>query len=249
MGSVNWTIPTLASGATTNFTVTVTAPLGGTLTNVVSNSSTTPDADPASNDGSDATARVLTAVIPIADVVTTQSGPVSVPPLANYTYTVTVSNRGPSAATNVVAMDTLAPTLEFVGASDGGTYLGGVVTWPAEARLAPGETENFTVTVRSPITGSLTNTAFSTASTTDPSPVDNDGSKEASQVVTAVSPLAVDNTSKGGGNVSSLTWSHPVSSGSSRILIVGVSLASTNVVVNSVFYNTILQLTKIGETN
>ncbi len=248
IGAVTWTIPSLAAGATTNFTVTVTAPFGGYLTNEVSSTATTPDADPANNNGG-AAAQVVTAVVPIADVVTTQSGPASVAPLTNYTYTVTVSNRGPSAATNVVAVDTLAPTLAFVSADSGGTYLGGTVSWPAVARLVPGAATNFTVTVRSPITGSLTNTASSTATTIDPSPVDNDGSKEAAQAVTAVSPLAVDNTSKGGGNVSSLTWSHPVSSGSSRILIVGVSLASTNVVVNSVYYNTILPLTKIGETN
>ena len=245
---VNWTIPTLACGATTNFTITVTAPLSGTLTNTVASTTTTPDSNPENNDGRAATAQVLTTVLPLADVVTTQSGPTTVAPLTNYTCMVTVSNQGPSTASSVVVADTLSPTLTYVSSSDGGSYLAGVVTWPALASLPRGATASFTVTVRSPISGNLTNTAASTSTATDPNAGNNNGSGPAAKAITAVSPLQVANTSKGAA-VQTLNWSHTVDPGSSRILIVGVSIDSTNATVNAATFNNFLPLTLIGQTN
>jgi uncharacterized repeat protein (TIGR01451 family) len=248
IGVVNWTIPTLAAGATTNFTITVTAPLSGTLSNSVASTSDTPDANPANNNGSAAAAKVLTPVVPIADLLTTLSGSTSVPPLTNYTYTLTVTNPGPCTASTVVPAVTLAPMLTFVSASPGGTYLAGGVTWPALASLPKGATTNFTVTVRAPLTGLLTNTAASTAATTDPNAANNNGSAPAARVVTVVSPLQIANTSFGA-SVQTLNWSHTVSPGSSRILVVGVSIDATNVTVNSATFNNLLPLTLIGQTN
>ena len=248
IGVVNWTIPTLAAGAMTNFTVTVTAPLGGTLSNSVSSTATTPDANAANNDGSAAAAQVLTTVTPVADVVVTQTGSMTVSPLTNYTYTVTVSNAGPCTAGGVVVSDTLAPTLTYVSSSAGGSYLAGVVTWPAVASLYSGFTTNFTVTVRAPISGTLTNTAAGTAATLDPNPANNNGSFAAAQVITAVSPLQIANTSKGAA-VQTLNWSHTVDPGSSRILIVALSIDSTSATVNSATFAGLPTLTLIGQTN
>ena len=57
--------------------------------------------------------------------------PVSVAPLTNYTYTVTVANQGPSTASNVVVSDALPPGVTFLSASAGGTTnASGAVYWP-----------------------------------------------------------------------------------------------------------------------
>ncbi len=248
IGVVNWTIPTLAYGATTNFTLTVTAPLGGTLSNNVSSTAEPLDFNLANNDGSATNAHVLTIVIPIADVVITQSGSTNVNPLTNYTYRVTVSNHGPCTASNVAVADTLDPMLTFVSASAGGTYLAGVVTWPALASLAPGATTNFTVTVRSPLSGTLTNTASSSAATTDPDLANNNGSAPAAQVATVVNSLQIANTSFGA-SVQTLNWSHAVAPGSSRILVVGVSIDNPATTVSAANFNNFLPLTFIGQAN
>src|SRR5690606_23604602 len=63
------------------------------------------------------------------------------------TYTITVSNAGPSTATNLVITDTIPAGMEYVGSSDGGSYSAGVVTWNAGNLVAGGEVTR-TVTVR-----------------------------------------------------------------------------------------------------
>ena len=45
------------------------------------------------------------------------------------TYTLQVSNAGPSPATNIAVTDTLPGGVAFVSASGGGTESGGVVSW------------------------------------------------------------------------------------------------------------------------
>ncbi len=248
IGLVTWTIPSLASGATTNLVVTVTAPLGGLLTNTVASAAGTSDSNPDNNDGSANNARVVTIVIPVADVVTTQSGLTSVPPLSNCTYTITASNLGPCAASNVVVSDALSPMLTFVNASAGGLYQAGVVTWPMIPRMARGDVTNFTVTVRAPLSGTLTNRASSISATTDLEPANNNGSGLAAEVLTVVSPLQTANTSKGA-SVQTLNWSHTVDPGSSRILVVGISIDSPNSTINSATYASFLPLTPLGQTN
>lgn len=104
------------------------------------------------------------------------------------TYTLTLTNGlVGEAVAGVVVTDTLPPELEFVSASDGGTFAAGVVTWPAIALAAagipttgaeaavgaPGSEVTRTVTARvvAGASGSITNVAL--ASATDPaSPTD-----------------------------------------------------------------------------
>ena len=70
------------------------------------------------------------------------------------TYTIVVSNTGPSVANSVVVYDELDPNTTFVSASDGGFVNGdsadgipdGAVQWDVGA-LAPGDSQTFTVTV------------------------------------------------------------------------------------------------------
>ena len=63
------------------------------------------------------------------------------------TYTITVSNAGPSNAHNVDVTDTIPTGLQYVTSSDGGVFNAGVVTW-APFELANGKQITRTVTVK-----------------------------------------------------------------------------------------------------
>jgi uncharacterized repeat protein (TIGR01451 family) len=96
------------------------------------------------------------------------------------TYTLTVDNFAPQAATGVAITDTLPPHTTFVAASDGGSFSGGLVTWPPFT-LASGARTTRTLTVRvvptvPPGVDSLTNTATVTDDGShgpDPTPGNN----------------------------------------------------------------------------
>ena len=100
--------------------MTVTAPATGTLLNIVASTSSTLDSDPANNNGSLPAARVTTIVQERADVVTTKTGPATVMAAAQFSYTITTRNVGPSSAAAVVVSDTLPATVTFVSATGGG---------------------------------------------------------------------------------------------------------------------------------
>ena len=73
------------------------------------------------DDGSltSAVATVSITVLPVADVAAFKSGPTNVAPAQNFNYTITVTNLGPSTASNVVVADGLPANLTFVSASGG----------------------------------------------------------------------------------------------------------------------------------
>src|SRR6185503_529641 len=97
-GVVTWPSMTMTNGATTNFTVTVTAPASGSVTNRASSSSTTGDPVPSNNDSSSSGAQVITAITRLADVAVTKTGATNVHAGTNFTYTIMVTNKGPSTA-------------------------------------------------------------------------------------------------------------------------------------------------------
>jgi uncharacterized repeat protein (TIGR01451 family) len=176
-------------------------------------------------------------VVPVsADIATTVSSPVTVNVASNLTYTVTVTNLGPSPAANVVVRDNLPTGVTFVSATGGGTNAGGVVNWTIPS-LANGAATNFMVTIAA-LTGTLTNTASSTAYTFDPNPANNNGSATNGQVVTTVvvSPaLAGANCAQIAAS-NTLTWSQTVTNGKNRMLLVGINLRQKSLVVSSVTY-------------
>ncbi len=189
-GNVNWTVPAMLSGAVTNFTLTLTAPASGAFTNHTSATSPTDDPNPGNNAPTNVSGQVVTTVTPQADIAVGKTGPAAVQAGANVTYTISVTNLGPSTASNVVAVDTLPSNATFVSASSGSTLGGGnVVTWPATTLLS-GATATFTVTVTAPASGSLFNTASASSPTSDPNPGNNTGTNGSSQVSTAITPLA-----------------------------------------------------------
>jgi uncharacterized repeat protein (TIGR01451 family) len=185
-GIASWTIGTLAASATTNLTLIVTAPASGTITNVATAASTT--ADPVL--GNNTSSPVGTTVTPLADVAVTESGPANVFAGTNFSYTVTVTNSGPSTASNVVVSDSLPTGIVFVSATGGGISNSGAVTWPTITTLTNGGTFTFNVTVTAPAGGTLTNIVSGISPTSDPIPTNNNGSSPSAIVITTVSPVA-----------------------------------------------------------
>ena len=147
-GVVNWTLSTLANGAVSNVTVTVTAPASGSLTNVASVSTTTGDPNPTNN----TSIPVITTVTPVADVGIGKTGPAGVLANSNVVYTISVTNFGPSSASGVVVTDALPAGVTFVSASGNGINSGGVVNWTLGA-LTSGQMSNVTVSVKAPASG------------------------------------------------------------------------------------------------
>jgi uncharacterized repeat protein (TIGR01451 family) len=121
-----------------------------------------------------------------ADVSVVKTGPGYVFANSNLTYTITVSNAGPASASGVLATDSLPVSVTFVSASGGGTYSGGLVTWPI-GTLAINTASNLTVTVTAPASGSLTNKATVGSTAAD----SNSANNTSSLVITSVAPLPV----------------------------------------------------------
>jgi uncharacterized repeat protein (TIGR01451 family) len=118
---------------------------------------------------------------PAADLkLTITDAPDPVAVRAELTYTVTVTNGGPAAATEVVLTDSLPADALFVSASatqgtcrrDGKSKRDGVVTCELGG-LAAGGSTSVTIVVTPAKAGELSNTASVTAREPDPNPGDN----------------------------------------------------------------------------
>lgn len=174
-GTITCTIATLNVGATATFTFVATASPGasGTLVNSATVSSTTPDPAPANN-----TSPTITTLTANADVAVTKSAPAAVATTSNITFAITLTNGGPSTATNVSLTDVLAPALTFVSVTQNSGpafacgQAAGTVTCTIAA-LAPSATATFDIVAATTVEGTISNTANATAATPDPAPANN----------------------------------------------------------------------------
>jgi len=184
-GTVTCTIATFPAGATATFTfvfhVSAALPNGSTVTNTANVSSAT--ADPDGNNNSSSTSAT---VAPTADLAVTKSGPSNVIIGTNVTYTVTITNNGPSNAANVTLSDPAPPNTTWVSATQMTGPPFNCVTVPASinctiATLSAGAsaTFQFTLNVGANASGSLTNTATASSATADPNPANSSGSSTA----------------------------------------------------------------------
>jgi uncharacterized repeat protein (TIGR01451 family) len=189
-GVVTWPAAAIAAGDSLVRTVDVTAPPTGTLASVAAAAAATVDPDAGDNDGSAAASRVTTQVSERADVAVRVTGPAGVSAAETIAYTIVARNQGPSMASTVVLSDTLPGGTTFTAASDGGTFVGGVVTWPAIPELAAGDSVLRILEVVAPATGTLINVVAATSGTVDPAPANNDGSDASARVTTGVAELA-----------------------------------------------------------
>ncbi|WNR44897.1 DUF7507 domain-containing protein [Paenibacillus roseipurpureus] len=171
-GSYN--IGTLASGLVSTIYIRglVNPTASGVITNTATVTSTTPDPDPSNN-----TSTINTPITPLADMAVVKVGsPNPVLPGELLTYTIVVSNAGPSAAEQVIVTDVVPNSLTQVQYSlNGGiTY----VPWTGSVNLGTlSNSSSATILLRgivSPsVTGSITNTVSVTSTTPDPDPSDN----------------------------------------------------------------------------
>jgi uncharacterized repeat protein (TIGR01451 family) len=194
-GIITWpNIASLANGQSVERTIAFTAPDPDIIASIVNrarSSSGTFDPDTSNNDGTRNNATVTTAIAPVADLVTTKSGVTTANAGEIVTYTITTTNNGPNEAANVVITDRASPGLTNVVVSDDGTYdqTTGVIRWNI-ATLADGATATRAVSFTVPPSGSITNTAESTATTADPDLTNNDGSSNNATVTTQIIPQA-----------------------------------------------------------
>ncbi len=100
------------------------------------------------------------------------TGPASATSGSTVVYTVTASDLGPAAASQVTATLTLPPGASFVSAQNGGTYANGVVTWTV-AKIASGSHSNLKVSIILTTKGANSLTASVQAANPDPNTANN----------------------------------------------------------------------------
>jgi uncharacterized repeat protein (TIGR01451 family) len=187
--TVTCNVGTLAAGASTTIKVSVTTQTGADVNDVATVSSTTPDPNLSNNQATGQIQFESSANLSI----TKSSLPTPVQAGSNLTYTLTVSNAGPSSATNVVMTDTLPAQVSVVTIIPSvGSCSGGIPGNPAQpvicdlgtlASGGPAATVTVIVKVNSstPDGTILINNGAVTSATPDPNNANN--------VVTANSPV------------------------------------------------------------
>ncbi len=205
------TDPTLASAspATISYVVSVNAgTAAGTAVNETATvSSTTSDPNPSNNT---AVASDVVATATQADLVVTNSGtPTSVSPGSNVTYTQTVTNNGPAAATGTTFSETLPPNTNFQSITIpagwtcptlpavGGT---GTISCTDGSNLATGaaNTASFTVVLQvnsnTPSGTNITDTATATATNVVPGLTTNTASSSVLVASASSADVAISKT-------------------------------------------------------
>jgi len=179
-GMLTWTAVSIAPADSVRYTVRVTAPEKGTVTNAASATTTTGEASQANNSDTAPT------TVNGANLRVVNAGPAQAAPGDPVTWTIQATNNGPGRADDVVISDMLPAGVTFVSATGGITPdANGVLTWPALASLANGaSTGTYTVQVTAGSTGPMVNTAAVDAVTSDPDLSDN------LAVVTTALPVA-----------------------------------------------------------
>ncbi len=188
-GIVTCTDPSLAPGSAPPIAIVVTMPMAtGTVTDTARIAAASADPMPANNMASQSTTVQTTADLAIA--VTDAPDPVA--PGGALTYTVTVTDLGPGAATNLTVTDTLPAGATFVSAMGTGwtcMQAAGVVTCTRPA-LAVGVAPPIAIVIMAPnASGTISDTATIAATSADPTP----GNNSATQMTTvAVVVLSTD---------------------------------------------------------
>lgn len=184
-GTVTGTIGTLASGASATVTLVVAvAPTArGAISNTASVTGTETDSNTANNSSTTSTTANGNVDLSIAKADSTD------PVVAGntLTYTLTVTNNGPSTATNVVVTDILPSAITFASASASQgtvTNSSGTVT-ASVGTLAPGATATITIVTNVP-TGITQQTISNTATVTATETETNTANNTATQTTQAV---------------------------------------------------------------
>jgi len=161
-------VATLAPGATQVFTATYTITQAdfeaGTVTNTATATGTDPDNNPVTSTDDE------TITVALADLAVEKTVDNPTPNVGDdVTFTITVTNNGPAAATGVQVTDQLPAGLTYVSSTASqGTYTPGTGVWETLTIPFPGTaTLTITATVTAGALGGVTNTASITASDQD----------------------------------------------------------------------------------
>ena len=208
----------LNNGSSATVTIVVWPNSTGTLTNTASVTGSQSDLNTANNTAT-ATTTVVAASADLSLTKTDSPDPVAVG--NSLSYTLVVTNNGPSRANGVTLTDPLPGGVTFVYASStqgSCSEAGGTVTCPI-GQVGHGMSETVTMVVTPTGTGTLTNTASVASTESDPVPGNNSVT-----ITTTVNPPA-DNTPAGNnvavplGNGVTLTFSSVTSPGETTINI------------------------------
>lgn len=183
---IMWQPFSLPSGQTTNFFITAKAMNSGVATNIAYSVAQTYDLYPANNNGSSDFSKVVTTINPAADIKVIKTGNLLVGPGTSMVYTITITNIGPSTASNIVVTDILPTNVVYVSSSPTGGLTNNIITFGPIPTLPYTGTTNFTITVVPKATGTMTNIASATSSTYDTDQSNNNGSADHSRVITVV---------------------------------------------------------------
>ena len=194
-GTVSCTMPTLGLGTAAAITLVVTAPAdAGAIVNTAAVSSSTNDPIAANN-----TVATTSNVFARADLSIGQSGaPAAICTDQPISYTLTVSNAGPSTATTVSVTDALPTGASLVSASGSGWTCGGTSTVTCTRPALPvGAAPPITIMIGAPGTaGTAVNGASVSSATNDPSSANN-----ASSATTTVNAIPAPPAASNGGPV------------------------------------------------
>ena len=184
-GSINTVVDLATSGnATFTLSATVDPSASGTLSNTATVSVPATVFDPNGGNNSATDTDTLNATTDLS--LTKTDGSLSAVPGSAVTYTIIVSNLGPSFATNALVTDTMptqliGPTWTCATTGSGSTCPAsgsGDISAPVDLAAGGQATFSVTGTIDSTATGSITNSALVTpsASNNDPNPLNNSAS-------------------------------------------------------------------------
>ena len=184
-GTVICDVGDLAAGAQSmTYEIMVTPTTSGPILNTATVTLTENDPNPNNN-----TVEETTQVTPVADLAITKTD--STDPVAqgsDLTYSIVVTNNGPSEATGLIITDTLPADVTFDSASPACARSNGIVTC-SFGNLAVGRQETVTIDVTTTQPGTITNEANVVANEPDLDP--NNSTVTETTLVTAVSDLQV----------------------------------------------------------
>jgi uncharacterized repeat protein (TIGR01451 family) len=172
MDTYEWTVNSLAKGASATLKLTTKVVRSGFITNPVSVKTTTKETDYTNNNANDTTQG-----IPVADLELKKYADKEVYKKGDKMYwTIVVTNHGPSTAKDVVVSDVMPSGVKFLSfKASKGSYDPTTGEWDI-GELAKGET--VTIVIYCNVTaenGTITNTAVVTSSTHDSNPKNNKG--------------------------------------------------------------------------
>jgi uncharacterized repeat protein (TIGR01451 family) len=233
-GTVTCTRSSLAVGVAPEITIVVTPTSAGEIINTASVASNETDTDVSNNESGP----VSTTVNAAADLsITKDDAPDPVVVGDDLTYTITVTNNGPSPATDVTVTDTLPGSVTFVSATPSqGTPCTGTSTVSCNlGTLTNGSNATVMIVVTPNTEGLISNTASVAGNETDPVS-GNDTSPPQETTVNPVpsgEPFDGNAFSSGGGSMAATTYQLvPGVIGQS---VTGTGLSSTNYQIEAGF--------------